>query len=52
LSVSVMKRLMGDHRRHTELAHVLHVPFEIVAALGDGGGVLVLQIVLGDAPWH
>ena len=42
----------GDDRRHAELAHVLQMPLEVVAALGDGGGVLVLQVVLDDATVH
>ena len=47
-----MKRLMATIGRHAELAHVLQVPLEVVAALGDGGRVLVLEVVLGDAAVH
>ena len=51
-SVSVMKLLMATTGRHAELVHVLDVALEVVAALGDGGDVLVLEIVLGHAAVH
>ena len=41
-----------DDGRNPELVDVLDVALEVLAALGDGGGVLSLQIVLGDAAMH
>ena len=41
-----------DDGRNAELIDVLDVALEVVAALGNGGRVLVLQVVLGDAAVH
>ena len=47
-----MNLLIRDDRGHPELLDVLDVALEVVTALGDGGRVLVLEVVLGNAAVH
>ena len=41
-----------DDGWNAEFGDVFDVAFEVIATLGDGGDVLVLQLVLGDAAVH
>ncbi len=42
----------GDDGRDAELVHVLDMTLQVIAALGDGGDVLVLEVILGHAAVH